>query len=122
LVDGDRAIQRMIAAVFSADGHLVEPARDGPHALTLLEGGAYDVVIADPREPVSATEVFGDALARRRPDLRARTIFMPADVRPETESWLKGLGFRYLHKPVNARQLRAAVAELLQEAGAQQTG
>ncbi len=120
LVDGDPAVQRMITALFSADGYLVEPARDGPHALKLLEGGAYDVVIADPREPVSATEVFGDALARQRPDLRARTIFTPADVRPETESWLKELGFRYLHKPVNAGQLRAAVAELLQDPAARE--
>lgn len=122
LVDGDPAIQRMVTALFSADGHLVEPARDGPHALDLLERGAYDLLIADPRAQVSPTEVFAEALTRRWPEVRSRTIFLSADVLPETEAWLKRLGVRYLHKPVNARQLRAAAADILDAAAAPSAG
>ncbi|MBI2401450.1 MAG: GAF domain-containing protein [Gemmatimonadetes bacterium] len=112
LVDGDPAVQRMISLLFSSDGHLVETARDGAHALELLTRGDYDLVIADPCTDV-AGEMFAETLLARWPGLMRRAIFATADVRPETEEWLRRLGGRYVHKPVNARQLRAAAAQLL---------
>lgn len=112
LVDGDPAVQRMISMLFSSDGHVVEAARDGAHAVELLARGSYDLVIADPRADV-AGEMFAETLLARWPGLMRRAIFATADVRPETEEWLRRLGGRYVHKPVNARQLRAAAAELL---------
>ncbi len=112
LVDGDPAVQRMISSLFSSDGHFVETAGDGTRAVQLLDRGTYDLVIADPRAPVSSGQTFAEALLARWPALGHRTIFATADVRPETEAWLRGLGCRYVHKPVNARQLRAAAAEL----------
>ena len=112
LVDGDPAVQRMISMVFSSDGHRVEAARDGAHAVELLAQHRYDLVIADPRTDV-AGGMFAETLLGRWPELVRRTIFATADVRPETEEWLRRLGGRYIHKPVNARQLRTAAAELL---------
>lgn len=112
LVDGDPAVQRMIGMVFSVDGHWVEAARDGAHAVELLSQGSYDLVIADPRTGVGG-EMLAETLGARWPGLMRRTIFATADVRPETEEWLKRLGGRYVHKPVSARQLRAVAAELL---------
>ncbi len=116
LVDGDPAVQRMISMVFAGDGHLVEAARDGAHAVELLAHGTYDLVIADPRTDV-AGEMFAETLRARWPGLMRHAIFATADVRPETEEWLRRLGGRYVHKPVNARQLRAAAAELLEMKG-----
>ncbi len=112
LVDGDPAVQRMIGTLFSNDGHLVETARDGVHAVQLLDREDYDLIVADPRVRVASGQTFAEALLARWPALGRRTIFATADVRPETEAWLRGLGCRYVHKPVNARQLRAAAAEL----------
>lgn len=112
LVDDDPAVQRMITMLFSSDGHVVEAARDGAHAVELLAQGSYDLVIADPRADV-AGEMFAETLQARWPGLMRRAIFATADVRPETEEWLRRLGGRYIHKPVNARQLRAAAADLL---------
>ena len=112
LVDGDPAVQRMISMLFSSDGHIVEAARDGTHAVELLAQGSYDLVIADPRTDV-AGQLFAETLLARWPGLMRRAIFATADVRPETEEWLRRLGGRYVHKPVNVRQLRAAAAELL---------
>jgi CheY-like chemotaxis protein len=113
LVDGDPAVRQMIAVLLSDDGHAVEAAQDPAQALQLLERRQWDLVIADPRAAVSAGEPFADVLLARWPALKTRTIFATADVRPETEDWLKRLGCRYFLKPVNARQLRAAAAELL---------
>jgi len=58
--------------------------------------------------------MFAEALRARWPALMGRAIFATADVRPETEEWLRRLGGRYVHKPVNARQLRREAAEVLQ--------
>lgn len=113
LVDSDPAVQQMISMLFSSDGHIVEPAEDGTHAVELLEREDYDLIVADPRAPVSPAGTFAETLLSRWPALGSRTIFATADVRPETEAWLRGLGCRYVHKPVNPRQLRAAAAELL---------
>ncbi|OGU06191.1 MAG: hypothetical protein A2W29_07295 [Gemmatimonadetes bacterium RBG_16_66_8] len=112
LVDGDPAVRRMITVLFSSDGHHVEAARDAAHGIALLGEQTFDLVIADPRAGVSAGESFADVLLARWPALRERTILATADVRPETEEWLKKLGCRYFRKPFNARDLRAAAGEV----------
>jgi hypothetical protein len=38
---------------------------------------------------------------------------MTADVRPETDEWLKSLGCRYLRKPFDAAELKATAFDLL---------
>ncbi len=113
LVDGDPAVQRTISMLFRSDGHTVDTARDGSEAERLLECGDYDLIIADPRAAATSGTPFAEELVSRWPQLRRHTIFATADVRPETEAWLRGLGCHYVHKPLSARQLRAAAAELL---------
>jgi two-component system NtrC family sensor kinase len=113
LVDGDPAVRRTISMLFLTDGHTVDTARDASHGVELLEHEAYDLIIADPRAGVASGKPFAEELVTRWPEMRPRTIFATADVRPETETWLRGLGCHYVHKPLSARQLRAAAAELL---------
>ena len=112
LVDGDPAVRRMLTVLFTSDGHRVEAARDAAHGIELLGERQFDLVIADPRAGVSAGEAFADVLLARWPTIRERTILATADVRPETEEWLKTLGCRYFRKPFNARELRAAAGEV----------
>jgi two-component system NtrC family sensor kinase len=112
LVDGDPAVRRMLTVLFSSDGHRVEAARDAAHGIELLGQKQFDLVIADPRAGVSAGEAFADVLISRWPAIRDRTILATADVRPETEEWLKKLGCRYFRKPFNARELRAVAREV----------
>jgi two-component system NtrC family sensor kinase len=113
LVDEDPAVRRMIGVLFAQDGQNVEAARDAGHALRLLGKQQWDLVLADARAAVSAGESFAEVLCARHPDLKARTIFLTADVRPETEAWLGDLGCRFFRKPFNVRELRAAAAEIL---------
>jgi two-component system NtrC family sensor kinase len=113
LVDGDAAVRRTISMLFLTDGHAVDTARDATDGLGLLERQDYDLIIADPGARAASGAPFADELVTRWPELRGRTIFATADVRAETEAWLRGLGCHYVHKPLSARQLRAAAAELL---------
>jgi len=113
LMDDDPAVRRMIGVLFAQDGQDVETAPDAKQAIDLLARNRYDLVIADARAAVSAGESFATVLHTQFPELIAHTIFLTADVRPETEEWLSGLGCRYFRKPFNVRELRAAAAEMM---------
>jgi two-component system NtrC family sensor kinase len=113
VVDEDPAIRRMISVLLAGPTQVVETASEAGAAIGLLEEREFDVVIADARAPVSAGERFADHLFRRWPDLRERTILLTADVRPETEAWLTGLGCPYFIKPFRIGELKAATARIL---------
>ena len=122
VVDDDPAVRRMIRVVFSERGQSVEDARDAAHAIDLLSQGSYDLIIADPRAAVSAGETFADVSLSRWPELRDRMILVTADVRHETDEWLRGLGCRYFRKPFKINELRNAAEEIGRTNDGQRTG
>jgi DNA-binding response OmpR family regulator len=65
---------------------------------------------------VTAGQTFADLLCGQRPELKSRTVFLTGDVRRETDEWLERLGCRYLRKPFNLRELRAAAEEAVRSA------
>jgi two-component system NtrC family sensor kinase len=113
LVDEDPAVRRMISVLLSGPTNVVATASDAAQAVAQLEERDFDVIIADARVPVSAGERLADHLLRRWPDLKERTIFLTADVRPETDAWLKGLACPYFLKPFRVGELKAATAKIL---------
>ncbi len=112
LLDDDPAVRRMISVILASDA-TVDAAHGAEDAARKLEERAYDLVIADPRAAVSAGERFGDHLARRWPQYLPRTILVTADVRPETQAWLDGMGCRYFVKPFRIGELKSAAAHIL---------
>ena len=113
LVDDDLAVRRMIGIVFSHEGSEVEEVPDATAGVVALSEHRYDLILADARAAISAGETFADWLCREHPQLRPRTIFLTADVRPETDAWLQGLGCRYFQKPFNVQELREAANKIL---------
>lgn len=116
LVDDDPAVRRMIKTLFAEEHQRVEPARNAEHAAELLRTEQYDLILADPRTAVAEGRAFADLLCFQQPALKARTVFLTGDVRPETDEWLHKLGCRYLRKPFNIRELRSAAADILEHA------
>ena len=112
VVDADPAVRRMIAVLLGEAGIGIEAA-DAARAAALLATRRFDLVIADPRALVDGGERFGDHLLTRHPALKDRTIFLTADVRPETQAWLRQLGCLYFVKPFPVGDLKAAAATLL---------
>ncbi len=113
LVDDDPAVRRTIGVLLARTGQRVEPARDGLHALEMLRAASFDLVLADPRIAVGSEQILAHALARDHPELKGRTIFLTADVRPETDAMLRELGWRYIRKPFDIRELERLCAEIL---------
>jgi two-component system, NtrC family, sensor kinase len=112
VVDEDPAVRRMLAVLLTGSAAEVDAAVDAHQATVLLRSRSYDLVIADARTPVSAGERFADYLLREWPALGTRTIFLTADVRPDTEAWLRGLGCPVFHKPFRVAELKNAIANL----------
>ncbi|MFQ5703505.1 MAG: ATP-binding protein [Gemmatimonadales bacterium] len=113
LLDDDSAVRQTLEFLFAGEGHQVEAAPSASHALSLLSRHTYDLIVAEPRSTTKSGAMFADAVLERWPELRTRTLFLTADVRPETNEWLQGLGCRYFLKPFDSKDLKAAVAELL---------
>jgi two-component system NtrC family sensor kinase len=113
LVDDDPAIRRVVATLFGSEGHRVDAARDGAHALTLISQKAYDLIIADGRVAGrGGGRLFVEELLERQPALKDRTLVATGDVRPTTEQALERLGLRYVRKPFNLRDLRDEAARV----------
>jgi CheY-like chemotaxis protein len=121
VVDDDPAVRRMLTALLARGGRRIDTAADAGQAAALLRRTTYDLVMADARVPVSADERFADYLRREWPQLRARTILLTADVRPDTEAWLRGLGCPFFFKPFPIAELKTAIAGVL-DAGPSASG
>ncbi len=111
--DENPAVRRSLRLSFAEDGHSVDATRDASQALSLLQNNEYDLIVADARAPNTAGIAFGEVLKKDRPDLCSRTILMTADVRFETDAWLKSLGCVVLRKPFDPAELRAMAGNLL---------
>jgi len=117
LVDADPGVRRTIGTLFTSEGHQVETAGDADDALRRLQTGAYDLVIADARGALSSGESFVSSYFAADPSAGNRTILLTADVREETETWLRQLGVPFFRKPFRVRELRAAARGILEGVG-----
>ena len=115
LVDDDPAVQRTIRALFSRDGQVVSAPPTAGDAMRLLETSRYDLIIADARAAVTSGEMFADALLRMWPEHSRRTIFLTADVRPQTHEWLRSTGCRYFQKPFKVSELRSTIKRMMED-------
>jgi two-component system NtrC family sensor kinase len=111
LVDDDQAVRRMVQALFGREGHAVEVARNGEHALELAANRSFDLIIADGRSSATG-KLLVEELAERLPHLKNRTLVATGDVRPATDEALARLGLRYVRKPFNLRDLRDEAARV----------
>jgi len=111
LVDDDQAVRRMVQALFGREGHAVEVARNGQHALELAATRTFDLIIADGRAAATG-KLLVEELAERMPHLKSRTLVATGDVRPATDETLARLGLRYVRKPFNLRDLRDEAARV----------
>jgi len=113
LVDRDSAVRQMINLVFSHVGYNVVVADTDAAPEAAFDDAVYDLIVADPRIPVTSGESFADWLCQKHPGMTERTIFLTADVREETTKWLEGIGCRFFHKPFNVQELKKAADEIL---------
>ena len=109
VVDDERAIRELVAALLEDEGYLVRRARDGLEALNLVEGNRIDLVLSDVRMP----RLDGATLARR---IRQRGYDLPVILMSAVYADVDVPGVQFVPKPFEVTRLFSAIAGAL-EAG-----
>jgi CheY-like chemotaxis protein len=113
IVDEDPAVHRLLTALFTPEGHVVEAVRSGEQGLRLAREREYDLIIADVHAATGPAELFADALLEAYPGVGGRLVVVCTG-----EEELPGrLAQRPVHrvrKPFNLRDLKAVANRILQ--------
>jgi len=112
VVDGEAGARRLAAAL---DGHAVATACDAPQAARLIEGGGYDLVVADLDVPGGGLAVLRAARAHVAPPEVVLLSAHPAV--PEALLAMREGAHHYLPRDCSTADLLAAVRGALRCAG-----
>jgi PAS domain S-box-containing protein len=112
VIDDEAALASMIRRVLSKDCD-VEVAIDAREGLALLmDGGDFDVVLCDLMMPdMTGMDLYAE-IARRRPGVERRFVFMTGGAfTPRASEFLAQIKNRRLEKPFETAVLKAIVAQ-----------
>ena len=117
VVDDEALVGRVIARILAA--HDVTVVTSVQAAMAQLEVGDFDLVLCDLTMPALDGIDLWEAVARARPELRERVVFMSGGAfTPRATSFLEANEVPCLSKPVDAAALRAFVASRVDRGGA----
>ena len=111
VVDDDPAVHRMVSALFTPQGGVVEAVRSGSQAVRMLEERDFDLVVADALAAVGPSKLFVQALAAEWPELCGRLVVGVSGSTELAEAAVAA-GARSARKPFNLRDLNAAAQEI----------
>ena len=111
VVDDDPAVHRLVSALFTPQGHVVEAVRSGAQGLRMLEQRNFDLIVADAMAAVGPSELFVQALAARRPDACSRMVLGIAG-NGDLHEPVPEFGIRCARKPFSLRDLNALAEEI----------
>ncbi len=109
VVDDDAGVHRLVSALLTPEGHLVDAVRTGDQALRLVEDEPYDLVIADAHVVAGDGNLFAAAFLAAHPDWRDRLIVAS---HPRASGPHLAAAAHWVAKPLNVRDLRAVVARI----------
>jgi CheY-like chemotaxis protein len=114
LVDDDAVNREAMERLLVREGHEVVAAEDGIDAirrLGLATAGAFDVVLTDLQMPKLGGRALWEQLARERPEVARRFVFVTGDrAREETRRFLEECGQPAVLKPYALGELLTAIA------------
>jgi CheY-like chemotaxis protein/anti-sigma regulatory factor (Ser/Thr protein kinase) len=113
VVDDDRATRHLVKSILTRGGFRTTAAKDGVEALKFLKTRRFDLILLDVWMPrMNGLDLLERIRARRTP--APRVIVMTSDDAPAT--LLKAVrqqAFKYVHKPVEPKDLLQTVRECL---------
>jgi signal transduction histidine kinase len=112
VVEDETALANAVTDALGDAGYVVARAADGEEALAEVSARQFDLVICDLKMPRLDGKAFHRALARARPSLVKRVIFVTGDVAgTDAEQFLEESGCRWLAKPFRLADLLRTVRE-----------
>lgn len=117
IADDDRATLHLLQGVLKNAGYATEIAKDGLEAQERLLRGRFDLLLLDIWMPrLNGLELLASLRKRKK---GPRVVVMTSDDTPDT--LLKAIreqAYRYLHKPVDPKQLVETLEQVLESAAA----
>ncbi|HWQ12209.1 MAG TPA: ATP-binding protein [Roseiflexaceae bacterium] len=115
VIDDEPPVGALIERLLGGRGYHTRVCLSAAEALALLERDCYDVVISDIKMPgLGGAQVY-EELARRRPQMTRRLLFISGDtISHSTREFLDAAGCAFLEKPFDVQELVATVQRLLQ--------
>ncbi len=111
VVDDDAAVHRLVSALFTPQGHVVEAVRSGSQGLRMLKDRHFDLIVADAMAAVGPSELFVQALATHSPETCARVVLGVAG-NGDLPDPVPDFGVRRTRKPFSLRDLNALAEEV----------
>jgi two-component system, NtrC family, sensor kinase len=111
VVDDDPAVHRVVSALFTPEGHVVEAVRSGAQGLRMLRERSFDLIVADALAAVAPARLFVGALAADCPESCGRLIVGVSGA-AESADLAAHESVRRLRKPFNLRDLHAVASEV----------
>ena len=113
LIEDEPSVTAFVRRALERNGYEVKSVASGVDALNVLPHESFLGVISDMRTPGGVTGADVHAwLARNRPELAARMIFITGDIaNEETRRLLGATGAPCIEKPFRIQQLISAVEE-----------
>ncbi len=111
VVDDDPGVHRLVSALFTPQGHVVEAVRSGSQGLRMLKERDFDLIVADALATAGPSELFVQALALHRPEACARVVLGISGNGDLPDPALDAL-VRRARKPFSVRDLSALAEEI----------
>ncbi|HEU4525971.1 MAG TPA: ATP-binding protein, partial [Gemmatimonadales bacterium] len=111
VVDDDPAVHRMVSALFTPQGAVVEAVRSGIQGIRMLKERDFDLVVVDALATADAARLFVQAVAAECPYLCGRLV-VGVSGNGELQDAAVQAGARGARKPFNLRELNAVAQEI----------
>jgi CheY-like chemotaxis protein len=118
LIEDEPAVMSYVQAALERSGYPVVCCDSGVEALRLLENGLFLGIVSDMRTPggVDGGQVHA-WLARHRPDLASRVVFITGDIaNEETVATLRETGAPCVEKPFRVQQFIDVIVKTMGKA------
>jgi CheY-like chemotaxis protein len=118
LIEDEPAVMSYVQAALERSGYPVVCCDSGVEALRLLEKGLFLGIVSDMRTPggVDGGQVHA-WLARHRPDLASRVVFITGDIaNEETVATLRETGAPCVEKPFRVQQFIDVIVKTMGKA------
>ena len=115
LIEDEPAVMSYVRAVLERSGYTVVCCESGADGLRQLERGEFLGVVSDMRTPggVNGADVH-DWIARNRPELASRLVFITGDVANEdTAETLQRTGIPCVEKPFRVQQFISVIEQTM---------
>jgi len=113
VVDDDQVARKNLCRLLSKDGYETVEARDGPHALTVLDRSSFDLVVTDLVMDGMDGLALLSAVKGRDPDIEVVVLTGYASIPSAIEAMKQG-AYHYLEKPFRAVEVQHVVARALE--------